>query len=289
MTYPINTLSKIFNKLGTVFIFLGIVLIYMRFYHHRTSHISNPLSFNFLKNVKPEHQQYCINFITNNVTESQFEQDLFLYKNFFYKHSAEGLNGFYIDSGANDARRLSNTFFLDVCLGWDGLCIEPMPEYHEDLKRSRSCKLVPECISTGEKQVNLAGSGATARVVDGDGTTKCSSLPDILEKYANGRRKIDFWSIDMEGYELKVLSSLDFNDIDVKLMLIEDFFVSIRQLDLLLTRNGYVKFHELAIDSVFVKRGIELPPNVWYPPHYDENIRLNREYRESVKEQLTCV
>ena len=62
-------------------------------------------------------------------------QDLFLFRNYFALLTLSGRKGFYVDSGANDARHLSNTFFFDKCLGWEGLCIEPMEQYHKELRK----------------------------------------------------------------------------------------------------------------------------------------------------------
>ena len=58
-----------------------------------------------------------------------------------------GKTGLYVDSGANHWERLSNTLFYDKCLGWAGICLEPNPIYVSGLKKNRSCKYFPECIS----------------------------------------------------------------------------------------------------------------------------------------------
>jgi hypothetical protein len=50
--------------------------------------------------------------------------------------------GFFIDLAANEARKLSNTYALERSFGWEGLCIEPNPEYWFDLSRFRTCKIV---------------------------------------------------------------------------------------------------------------------------------------------------
>ena len=49
----------------------------------------------------------------------------------------------YADVAANHFKRISNTYFYDRCLGWRGLCVEPNPRYHADLREKRSCELVP--------------------------------------------------------------------------------------------------------------------------------------------------
>lgn len=48
----------------------------------------------------------------------------------------------YADVAANHFKRISNTYFYDRCLGWRGLCVEPNPRYHAELRQKRSCELV---------------------------------------------------------------------------------------------------------------------------------------------------
>jgi hypothetical protein len=49
---------------------------------------------------------------------SQYNQDWFLFVNFFYQMALQNRTGVYVESGANDPLRVSNTAFLDHCLGW---------------------------------------------------------------------------------------------------------------------------------------------------------------------------
>ena len=55
--------------------------------------------------------------------------------------------GFFVDLATNHPIIRSNTWFLEQCLGWKGLCIEPTPSLHASIRRERSCTLVPNCIS----------------------------------------------------------------------------------------------------------------------------------------------
>ena len=55
--------------------------------------------------------------------------------------------GVYLDIAANHYKRISNTYFFDVCLGWRGLCLEPNPIYHDGLRAHRTCELLPTCAS----------------------------------------------------------------------------------------------------------------------------------------------
>ena len=97
-------------------------------------------------------------------TSSQFGQDLFVWRNFFAAHAAAGRRGFYVESGANKPKALSNTWFFDRCLGWAGLCVEPNPMYHAALRRERTCTVVPECISATPERLGMRFSGLCSEI-----------------------------------------------------------------------------------------------------------------------------
>ena len=54
---------------------------------------------------------------------SQFEQDKFVYENFFINKN----KGYFVDIGAHDGVTFSNSKFFEE-LEWDGVCIEPNPK-----------------------------------------------------------------------------------------------------------------------------------------------------------------
>ena len=54
---------------------------------------------------------------------SQFNQDKFIFENFFPVKS----DGVFVDIGAHDGITLSNTWFFENYLGWTGYCFEPNP------------------------------------------------------------------------------------------------------------------------------------------------------------------
>jgi len=46
-------------------------------------------------------------------------------------------NGVFVDIGANDYKRFSNTYYLDVERGWSGLAIEPQTKFAADYAKHR--------------------------------------------------------------------------------------------------------------------------------------------------------
>jgi hypothetical protein len=59
---------------------------------------------------------------------------------------------FFIDLAANDARKISNTYALERSFGWEGICIEPNPEYWFDLFRFLTCKVVAAIVGRDRKK-----------------------------------------------------------------------------------------------------------------------------------------
>ena len=228
----------------------------------------------------PIHQELCEKILNLDLSStSQFGQDLFLFQNIFRYWPMSGKRGFYVDSGANDAIEFSNTYFYDICLGWDGLCIEPEKKYHEKLRKQRSCSLVPECISKTRERVNMVHAGVSSSVngADSAGDTQCDTFESILARY--NRTTVDLWSLDVEGYELRVLRSVNFSAVDVRVALVEEIWSCTRELDRVFTDNGFYKYQQMAIDAVYVKRGFHASDRMWYPRTYEQDWRGNDEFR----------
>ena len=51
-------------------------------------------------------------------------------------------NGFFIEAGANDGRRQSNSYFLEKKRGWRGLLVEGIPDLHRQCVKNRPASKV---------------------------------------------------------------------------------------------------------------------------------------------------
>jgi hypothetical protein len=60
------------------------------------------------------------------------------------------MGGVYVDVAAAHPRALSNTFMLDKCYGWKGVCIEADPLRVKLLREQRSCDVIGTCVSEVE-------------------------------------------------------------------------------------------------------------------------------------------
>lgn len=120
--------------------------------------------------------------------------------------------GVFVDIGAGDGVRGSNTRYLED-LGWTGLCVDPDPRNQAPLARRRcavrTCAVASHpgrrTFSAYDAKPSWSGLGDR-----GTGyttfTVECRTLDDLLTE--TGIDRIDLLSIDVEGDELDVWSSL---------------------------------------------------------------------------------
>lgn len=163
---------------------------------------------------------------------SQFGEDKFLYENFLnYK------NGFFIEIGGGTGNNGSNTKFFEDELNWSGILIEPVTlQYNELIINRPNCYNFNCVVSEINGEVDFVGNGYTAGMVstmsnihkftwglypeNGHPLTKIKSLPfHEITKSVNIKR-VDLFSIDVEGGEFEVLNTFDWN-IPVYLVLLE--------------------------------------------------------------------
>lgn len=160
------------------------------------------------------------------------------------------------------------------------------------MKEKRSCTLVPECISAKKEVLTLdpTASDATARMVAvGAGGTKinCAPLSDLLARYAgSAQQQVDIWILDVEGYEMKILEATQFLEIAVDAVMVEDLLMLPKPdvLDIRMAEQGFLKYQELALDSVFVRRGHPAAMDmrlIWYPPGFREEVARKQEFVRS--------
>jgi FkbM family methyltransferase len=143
-------------------------------------------------------------------------------------------NGFFIEAGANDGLKQSNTHYLEKRRGWSGLLIEPIPELAARCKESRKKSVVVETVlvpfERSGSSVEMLDLDLMTMVIGDDGSSLDQdehrrtaeaiqritgklilingiALSELIEIHGNPH--IDFFSLDVEGYELDVLNGLD--------------------------------------------------------------------------------
>ena len=114
--------------------------------------------------------------------------------------------------GGGDGFSNSNTFILEHYFGWSGLLVEPDPIQYEKLQKNRpktslSNKLIYDEIT----KLNFLKKGELSQIVTNNKYTKNTieldsiTLNELLT-LNNSPKIIDFFSLDVEGSEEKVLT-----------------------------------------------------------------------------------
>ena len=192
---------------------------------------------------------------------SQMGEDTLLHRNFFSSSEWNCRNKSagkrchphpptYLELGANNGVAMSNTFFFEQTLGWQGLLIEGVPNHCDRLVHSRCPKQAGNVIACGA--VCKAEHGGAVDYFDMDamsgavqmGTPEqhlrawskhqphnpkwgqkirvpCAPLSAIASRAGLRNRRVDLFSLDVEGSEFQVLSTIDANTFRFGLLVIE--------------------------------------------------------------------
>lgn len=160
-------------------------------------------------------------------SESQFHQDILA---LLLVRGKRG--GFFVEFGACDGIRISNTYLFEKAFGWRGILAEPGREWLSDLQRNRSCFIDARCVlgESGKKvpfyeaPANQLQSSAYADHMQIDRRSSYEvetvSLLDLLRAY-DAPSFIDFISVDVEGSEFSVLEAFPFGSYKFGLMCVE--------------------------------------------------------------------
>jgi len=189
-------------------------------------------------------------------SKAQIRQDLFVLFELNFKK-----NGYFIEFGATDGVYLSNTYMLEEAFDWRGILAEPAKIWWDELIKNRRCHIEKKCVwhtsneiiefnetdAAGISTINSFSNSdvhAEARKNGKLYQVETISINDLLEKFA-APNEIDYLSIDTEGSEFSILSSLNFNKYKIKIITCEHNFSPAREnIFKLLTRNGYMRKHE---------------------------------------------
>jgi FkbM family methyltransferase len=203
-------------------------------------------------------------------SSSQIGQDFFVLCELDFMQ-----NGFFVEFGAADGLRFSNTYLLEKKYGWRGILAEPAKCWHGDLSIRRNSHIETRCVwgSSGEKLVFNQTSTAEFSTIDTFSSedwakeirkngiqyeVETISLVDLLKKY-NAPRLVDYLSIDTEGSEFEILKHFNFDDYQFRVITCEHNNTPARaKINDLLSSYGYVrKFEDLSqFDDWYVKRTV---------------------------------
>ena len=196
--------------------------------------------------------------------------DVILKETFEKKFGAT--TGFFVDVGANDGITFSNSYLLEQN-NWNGILVEPNEAHWEQLKNIRSSKLITYLVSDQDSVEfhvvdgpdhlhGLSRIDATSeffeKVKDIGGTVKKVSKPakklsSILEENDCPDR-FDLLSVDVEGHELDVLKTMDFQRYNPTVVVIEDNSKGedsrVRKF---MAQNGYYLFDRVSVNELYCR------------------------------------
>ena len=199
---------------------------------------------------------------------SQWGQDKYIYEHLISKKS-----GVFFEVGAHDGETLSNTFFFEKYLDWSGVLVEMQPRFFDAIKTNRRLAQVFNCgISNIDFQMLWLDAGDRSGLLRYFEHLGIEHLEEIYQA-ANPKPKfsldwvrvrpameilreanishIDYFSLDVEGGEIEVLKSLDFDSVTIDLFTIEDNFGGWAVHSAWLQPRGYVLLGRLGTDGFF--------------------------------------
>jgi FkbM family methyltransferase len=199
----------------------------------------------------------------------QAGQDLLAYLYFRGKKT-----GFFLDIGAHDGKTYSNSYIFEQ-LGWRGACVEPLPDVFQQLRKNRRCDcyqaalagasdpaapfvhalgvdtlsgLESEMAGTHEDWI-LREGGRPERI-----RVQAITFPELMAHYPE-LRFVDFLSLDVEGAEMAILKTIDFETYGFGLITVEcagERNGEGEELRSFMAAKGYGLLADLGLDLVFV-------------------------------------
>ncbi|MEO3474824.1 FkbM family methyltransferase [Roseomonas sp. CAU 1739] len=181
-------------------------------------------------------------------------------------------NGFYIDIGAHHPHRFSNTALLHE-MGWRGINIDATPGSMDAFAEARPQDInlwTAVADQEGTIPFKVFGEGAynslaVNRVAPGRGgpdqgqvvDVPCAPIDTLLLRHLPADQKVDFVSMDVEGFEMTVLGRYPFDTHAPAVIVVEDHGFDIAncarsKVYQLLTGKGYRLRCHMLFSSVYV-------------------------------------
>jgi len=189
-------------------------------------------------------------------SNSELRQDFFVLSKLNFKK-----NGYFVEFGACNGLKFSNTFLLEKEFNWKGILAEPAKYWHDELKKNRKCNIETDCVwkisdsklsfkeseSTLYSTINKLSNNDLHKQIRVKGKTyevNTISLNDLLEKY-KAPKEIDYLSIDTEGSEYEILKSFNFEKYNIKIITCEHNYTDLQEkIFNLLSLKGYQRVQQ---------------------------------------------
>jgi FkbM family methyltransferase len=175
----------------------------------------------------------------------------------------------YVDIGANHPVKFSNTYLMYL-LGGRGINIEPDPEAAGAIRRARSRDVTINAgvaADEGEKEFFIMSTNVANTFIrseaeelerrDGNRIRRVVRVPirNVRNLLAEYSFVPDFMSLDVEGMDLEILQSMDWDQCRPKVICVEtiDYFTQQKRPEILrfLEERDYVLHADTFINSIF--------------------------------------
>jgi len=186
-------------------------------------------------------------------SKSQLIQDLIVIDHFEFKKK-----GNFVELGASDGVKLSNSYLLEKSFNWTGVLIEPVKSSFKKLEKNRDGICLNKVIYNKKSSIifqediipelstikDYTNSDINKRVKKTEYEIETLTLNNIFNEILK-TNYIDFLSLDTEGSEFIILSDLDHNKYRFGFICVEHNFSKNRKkiYELLIT-NGYRRIYE---------------------------------------------
>jgi FkbM family methyltransferase len=181
-------------------------------------------------------------------------------------------NGFYIDVGAHHPKRFSNTY-LFYKKGWSGINIDAAPGSMAPFKKARTRDINLElaiakdrreltfyifnepALNSFDEKLSYSRINDKFHIIE-QRTILTQTLEEILRENISHNQKIDFLSTDVEGLDLEVLQSNNWNMFRPEYILVECLNLDWTNFTRdscckFLIENGYIPFAKTVNTTIF--------------------------------------
>jgi len=199
---------------------------------------------------------------------SQAGQDKFINNSYFRSMK----NGFFVEIGAYNGIDGSNCYFFEKFLNWSGIAIEPSPSQFLLLQKNRKCKCINKAVAKKNEKIefidviegytqmsgiNNSSYQKTLEIIKKDLRTvldkkiiEAATFSDIVEY----NYLIDYLSIDVEGGEMDILESIDFNLYKIKVLSIENNYPNEINYEKYLSDKGFCYIDNVGVDEIYFNK-----------------------------------
>jgi FkbM family methyltransferase len=182
-------------------------------------------------------------------------------------------HGFFLDIGAHDGITYSNSYFFEKYRNFNGICLEPNPLVFEKLIKNRKCDCLNSAASYADGFAKFTKISGYSEMLSGleefrdprhndrakieinvnGGEIETIEVATVNVNRLVENRSIDFITIDIEGGELDVLKTLDFNKFDCRVLVVEINYENQKnQISELLMNNHFFIYKRVGSDYIYL-------------------------------------